>query len=254
MEKGMDAYKLKLIALAFMILDHVRMFLFNMVWPEWVSLLPRFVSPLFLYLLIEGFYHTGSRKKFMIRLCGAALIMMGGNVIINLLFHHVSSYTGRYTYFSLTGPHNIFLTLAILFALVWCLENIRNREKIVLNIVLVVILAFLCIFAEGGIELLPIAFILWFFHGKKSLQCIGIGVYSICLLMKTVISYFSGPRLTSFYVDLCFDNGWAIIFVIFFILLYNGERGKNTKFSKYLFYVIYPIHLWILMIIEYLIA
>ncbi|MEA4876090.1 TraX family protein [Anaerorhabdus sp.] len=34
-----------------------------------------------------------------------------------------------------------------------------------------------------------------------------------------------------------------------FIYLYNGERGPNTKFSKYIFYIFYPVHIWILYII-----
>ncbi|MBP3754774.1 MAG: hypothetical protein J6I66_07945 [Lachnospiraceae bacterium] len=37
------------------------------------------------------------------------------------------------------------------------------------------------------------------------------------------------------------------------LLLYNGERGKNIPFTKYMFYVIYPVHLWILMIVRYMI-
>ena len=71
MKKGLDAYKLKLIALLFMITDHVYSYLNAPVhgyqagasWPQWIPVLTRFVSPLFLYLMIDGFYHTSSRKK-----------------------------------------------------------------------------------------------------------------------------------------------------------------------------------------------
>ncbi|RDY23827.1 hypothetical protein CHF27_005605 [Romboutsia maritimum] len=42
------------------------------------------------------------------------------------------------------------------------------------------------------------------------------------------------------------------ISVILFILAYNGERGLNNKFSKYLFHVFYPLHLWILALLEFL--
>ena len=247
--KGMDSFTLKLIALCFMILDHLHTHLwFYATWPQWLSIVTRFVSPLFLYLMVEGFYHTRSRKKYLIRLFVAALIMMSGNIAINLTFHNVSSSTGKYTYFSLTGPNNIFLTLALLFALVWCLENVKSRKKRIPNILLALLFAFLCLFSEGGVVMLPMAVIIWFFHEKKSMQCIFIGAYCLVLLIHALISYTGNSTLYSY---LCFDNEWAMFLVIPFILAYNGKRGVNTLFSKYMFYVIYPVHIWILMIVNF---
>lgn len=262
MKKGLDSFKLKLIALLFMIVDHVYTYLngpihgyqIGRTWPEWIPVLTRFVSPLFLYLMIDGFYHTRSRKKFLIRLFVAAFIMLVGNVAINLLFHNVNYSTGRYSFSSIIEGHNIFLTLAVLFAFVWCLENIKQRKRLILSIFLACFSAFFCIFLEGGFFLLPITVIVWLFHEKKSLQCIGIGVWCAILLAKALISYYSGDIATSLYSDLCFDNEWAMFLVIFFILLYNGERGRNTRLTKYMFYIIYPIHLWILMIIRYILV
>ncbi len=259
MKKGLDAYKLKLIALLFMIADHVYSYLNAPIhgyqadgsWPEWIPVLTRFVSPLFLYLMIDGFYHTSSRKKFLIRLFVAGMIMECGNVLINFLFHNVNRSTGKYSFRSLIEGHNIFLTLAALFALVWCLENIKQRKNTVLSCFLAVILAFLCLFFEGGFYLLPVAVIVWFFHARKPLQCAGIAAWCLVLMLHTIISYSSGNTGTSLYSYLCFDNEWAMFAVIFFILLYNGERGRNTAFSKYMFYIIYPVHLWILMIVRF---
>jgi len=37
-----------------------------------------------------------------------------------------------------------------------------------------------------------------------------------------------------------------------FIILYNGERGRYSL--KYLFYVFYPLHIWILYIVKYAIG
>ncbi|RVU70996.1 MULTISPECIES: TraX family protein [Lactobacillus] len=43
-----------------------------------------------------------------------------------------------------------------------------------------------------------------------------------------------------------------VINVIPLILLYNGQRGKKSWITKYFFYIIYPVHLWILMILHYI--
>lgn len=262
MKKGLDAFKLKLAALLFMITDHVYSYLNAPVhgyqagasWPQWIPLLTRFVSPLFLYLMIDGFYHTRSRKKFLTRLLSAALIMGCGNTVINLLFHNVNTATGKYSFRSLTEGHNIFLTLAAMFAFIWCLENIKQHMKTIRNCFLAIIIAFFSLFFEGGFYLLPVALVVWLFRKRKPLQCAGIAAWSIALLLHTLISYHSGNTGSSLYSYLCFDNEWAMFAVIFFILLYNGERGRNTAFSKYMFYLIYPVHLWILMIIRFLLC
>lgn len=254
MKRGLDAYKLKLFALVFMIIDHIYTYLTFRSWPDWIALTTRFVSPLFLYLMIEGFYYTRSRKKYLIRLSVAGLIMMAGNVVINYFIHHVDYETGKYTFRSLIAGHDIFLTLALMFAIVWCLENIKQKKRVVLNVFMAIILAFLSLFGEGGLELLPMTLIIWFFRGKKSLQCAGIGVYCLAWLAKSLYSYYTAIiGSTTFYSHICFDHNWAMFLVIPFILLYNGERGRNTTFSKYMFYIIYPAHLWILMILRYVI-
>ena len=250
MEKGLDSYRLKLIALAFMILDHVHSYLFYSHF-EFISIITRFVSPLFLYLMIEGFYHTRSRKKFLIRLFVTGIIMMLGNITLNLLLHNVDPVTGKQDLGSLMNGNDIFLTLGFLFAFVWCLENVRQHNKIIQNIFLALITAFLSLFCEGGIYLVPIAFVVWFFREKKYLQYLGISAWCIFILVHE-LSYYFAAKPCKLYPYLCFNNEWAMIAMIPFMLLYNGKRGKNTAFSKYLFYVIYPLHLWILMILEHI--
>lgn len=48
-----------------------------------------------------------------------------------------------------------------------------------------------------------------------------------------------------------YNSDWLLFTVLPFLSLYNGERGPNTPFSKYLFYVFYPAHLWIIALIGY---
>lgn len=174
-------------------------------------------------------------------------------IVINLIFRNVNSSTGKYSFFSLISGHNIFLTLAVLFVFIWCLENIKERKKIIPNCLLAIITALSACILEGGLYLLPVALILWLFRNRKPLQCAGIALWSTALLVHTLLSYNSGYAGDTLYGYLCFDNKWAMFTVIFFILLYNGERGRNTTFTKYMFYIIYPVHLWILMILRFMI-
>ncbi len=257
MEGKIDAYRLKCFALVFMIIDHIHTYLYEcyQVMPLWTGIVTRFVSPLFLYLMIDGFYHTRSRGKFFARLMGAAVIMQTGNILINYAFHKPNPISDGFSYYNLMMQgNNIFLTLALLFALIWCLEQIKLRNHAVLFGLLGLVVAGLSVFTEGGYVLLPITIVMWIFYGNKKKQCIGIAIVCLVFFAFALFAYKDFCNINgycSLYSYLCLDNNWGIALVIPFIYLYNGERGKNTKFSKYLFYVIYPLHLWILYIMNY---
>ena len=62
MKGKISAYHLKLFALLFMVIDHVHTNLG--VGPYWVSILPRFVAPLFTFFIVEGFFKTSSIKNY----------------------------------------------------------------------------------------------------------------------------------------------------------------------------------------------
>lgn len=160
---SLDGNQLKTLAVVFMIFDHIYSYLLLDILPNWCSLIARFVAPLFVFMLVEGFFHTHSRKDYLFRILEAATITWVGEIAINLAFHRVDPLTHKMTIYSLLQGNNI-----------------------------------------------------------------------------------------SLYSSLTFDNEWMMISVIPFIWLYNGQRGKKSWLSKYFFYIIYPAHLWLLMIIKYL--
>ena len=64
--------------------------------------------------------------------------------------------------------------------------------------------------------------------------------------------------LVAFAISLLFITSssgciYALLGAIIFIILYNGERGNNNKFIKYMFYLIFPIQHIILYLLGMLI-
>ena len=220
----------KVIALIFMIIDHVHTYL--AVGPAWISLLPRFVAPLFVYFLVEGFYHTRNWKKYFQRIFTFALVMLAGNMAINYTFHSVNYATGEMDFYALQQGNNIFLTLAVYLLILKLLQFLSLP------------------FCEGSIYLLPLLFVFYFGYNRKKIAYIGIAIWSFLLFIKAFLSYYSGGTGISLFSTLCFDSEWAMIAVILPIYLYSGKRGNNSKAAKWLFYVVYPAHLWILMILS----
>lgn len=253
MKKTLTAYQLKVIALIFMIFDHLHTFLFYQTWPRWVSILPRFVAPLFLYLMVEGYHYTRSKKKYAQRLFGAAAVMLAGNAAINIAFHNVDPFTGRFTLYTILQGNNIFLTLGLLFVVVWMMDTFRQSEKKWRNVLVGTACALLSVVSEGGIYLLPLAVVFILFYQKKGKMYLFTALYCLLLFLKALLSYLSGGTGIGLLRTLCFDSEWAMIFVIPFLYAYNGQRGRNTPASRWMFYVLYPAHLWPLRILGYLI-
>lgn len=249
--RGLNGFQLKIIAIVFMLLDHINTYFGNVLhFPLWFSFLGRFVAPLFVFLLVEGFFHTRDRRNYLKRLGVGALVMLISNIIHNLWTHaYLDPLTGKFSWWNLIGGQNIFLTLFLLFAFLWILDSKHLGIKRYLYL-LVLVLPILM--SEGGIYLLPILLFCYFFYQRKAAICISITIFSMLLLIQAVLSYtqISDPSFT-FYQHITFDSEFMMIGVVPFIWLYNGEKGgSGSKFQQYFFYFFYPLHLWAIYLLQ----
>ena len=176
--------------------------------------------------------------------------MLLGNILINLGLGSKDPITGKINFYSLIQGNNIFMTLAVFIVLLILLENIKNKHKTKTSIALFVLFsAFSILFTEGGMELYLVLLITYYYNKKISLSIL---VLSFLRLVIAIFKYFSGSTGASFIASMSFHSSWAMVFVIIPILLYNNKRGRNDSFAKWLFYIIYPLHLWILKIVAML--
>lgn len=238
--KKFNAFQIKILLLILMLLDHL-WFAFPNVFPAYIHGLSRCVSVMFAYFLVEGFFYTRSRTKYGLRLFGFAVFMKIGNTIINLM---VSSNPRAMV------DNNIFATLFVGFVIINLFELSKSKKginKIGLIILGIIIGLVGAVSTEGGQVVIPFIVIAYGFRGSLKKQFIGYSILSALLLCMTL----GGPLD---YEMLMFNSDFLFILVIPLILLYNGERGLNNKFSKYMFYVFYPLHLWIIALIKFMIS
>ncbi|MFF2091217.1 TraX family protein [Paenibacillus sp. NPDC058174] len=237
----LNAFQLKIIALVMMLLDHLY-FSFLDLFPVWIHPLSRFVAPLFAYLMVEGFFHTRNRLSYNVRLLGFAVFMQIGNMIIN----------GAFASEQVRINNNIFMTLAAGLIVISLFELSKTRaglSKIALVAGALLIIPAGIIFTEGGIVGIPFILITYFFRKSMKAKMIGYGLLSVGLFLTSYVPY---ETVSETILMLMVNSDFLFITVIPFILLYNGQRGLSNKFSKYLFYVFYPMHLWILKTVEFI--
>jgi len=258
MRKFLTGFDLKIIGIIFMVVDHVKTYLGPFIGlPAWVSLLGRFVAPLFVFLMIEGFYYTRDRKKYFIHLFIGGVLMHGINIMHNIFVKgsFANPYTGEFDIFSLLQGQNIFMTLALLLLFIWGIDtlrftNLKFGKKTLLALGLFLLIPFIFI-SEGGIYELIMGLIFYFFRGNIKNIVITVILFTSILFAHTLYNYFSIEGIGTLYQVLTFSNEYMMISVLPFIYLYNGKRGGNgSVWQKELFYYFYPIHLIIIYLVQ----
>lgn len=261
---GLSGTTLKSIAMLLMIVDHAALIFFaGTIWYLPGRILGRISFPIFCFLLVEGYCHTRSIRRYAGRLFLFALIS-------EIPFDY--AFFGQIVYM---GYQNVFFTLFLGLAALACYDvaagwGIRGDERwleLPLNRKVLYSTA-----AKGMIILILLA--AWFFHTDYN----AFGVVLILVLyigrnrmnLKNQQMEEQGnigqsengrnyQRRWNYYVTTAFPDalviigyGWIKGFTIegfgalalILIGFYNGEKG-STRIPPLLFYAIYPLHLLI---------
>lgn len=212
---GMTTFLMKWIAVLTMITDHVGRMFFPDV--HIFNIIGRIAFPLFAFLLVEGFVHTGNLKKYMLRMLIFACI---SEIPYDLAMQE--------TWLEFSRQNTIWtLTLGLLM-LALC-RKCQYSVWAVAGIAVVCCAAAALLrfdYGAGGIVLILILYFLRDRQWLKYLAMLGLSVL-----------WFGGTEI-------------AAMISIIFMLAYNGKHGKNMK---YMFYWFYPVHLAVLFFIKILI-
>ena len=186
---------------------------------EFLRAVGRIAFPIFLFLIIEGFYHTRSKYLYFLRL---------------LIFAIISELPMDYAlYGKITSEkQNIFFTLSLCLLMLIIIEQIMNSEKLhdLLKIILLSAVICLCMYTAYRFKFDYI------FYG---------------ILMAVILETFREyPLAMSAIGAVSFAWEYPASLAFIPIYLYNGKRGCQLK---YFFYTFYPAHLILLAILRQLI-
>lgn len=242
----MTSNKLKIVAIISMLIDHFAYYFYYAISSNvymWSRILGRISMPIFVYLLIQGYFNTKSIKKYKIRLLVAAIVtqvFIIGMKYINLNY---------YSYYTIS----IYEILNILFSmfLSMILICLIDRKIIHAN-------TFISTILDKLIRLVSMAVILVLylklpFDYKYFLPVLAIAIYIIERFREYFEWDFSNVRykivLGVILFILLFMSRLIIseiasfsVFAIIFIFLYNGKLGKKSKVLRNIFYLFFPLN------------
>ena len=241
--KKFNATQIKYLMAALMVLDHLP-HIPGLISPWWQAILhaiTRCVAAWFAYTAVEGFIHTSNLKKYVTRLWGWAAFMAVGNFLLNWLFE----------YREISLSNNIFLTLAVGVSILALLEKVTGQWSYLAKFLAILLFGLGLVLTEGGFVLLPFMLITYYLREKLVWRNLAYLLLSLALLVTSFQDYGNWDLTLRM---LLFNGEFLFITVLPFLYLYNGERGPKTAFNKYFFYVFYPLHLWVIAIVAYLLA
>ena len=232
---GLDSTALRLLAILFMVLDH----LWATVVPGnlWLTCLGRLAFPIFAFQLCEGYRHTGDFRRYRRRLLVFALL---SEIPFNLF------YAG-----SLIFPfhQNVMFTLLLGLLAIRQADRLRREEGIKKKSLRC--LALLLILA-GGVVLFPdyglmgVMTVLCFFVFRDH------RLFQLAAMAVLNIFAFKGQTIPVSLGALAFDfpiQGFALL-ALPLIWLYNGEKGPGGKGLRLFWYIFYPLHMLALYFIQ----
>ena len=261
---SLSGFQLKYIALIAMVFDHIHYFFdYTGKIPIWFAMIGRLAAPLFLFSVIEGFIHTRNRKKYFLKIYALA-ILMG---LIQFGFYNFLHPLVRPDGFF---PKNMMLSsfailLVALQGIAWIQEKkylkgiptllfplmlpwlmlllyLSGQDKpiftLFINLLNYTVLPTHTSISDGGTWLLLTGIAMYLCHKNLKKEVLAfVTVSLVWVLMGIVLSRPSFQDLMFRYIE------WMEIFAAPLMLCYNGQRGKG---SKYLFYVFYPTHIYLL--------
>ena len=233
---------LHILAMALMLCDHA--------WAtvvqgnDWLNCVGRLAFPIFAFMLVEGYFHTRSVKKYILRMLVFALIseipfnlMVGGglfypvhqNVLWTFLIAMVMIHWNEKA--KATGKHWLWILVAVGTMLLGSLIGLLTMVDYYHAGVLMV-LVFYFFRGRGWWHKVAQLVLLWWINAEV---LGGIG-YELTLLGQ---SFFLARQ------------SFAVLALIP-IWLYRGKQGYHSKWFQYLCYGFYPAHLLLLGLLRFL--
>ena len=233
------AASLHIFAMICMVLDH----LWATVVPgnEWMTCIGRLAFPIYAFLIVEGYFHTGNVDKYMLRLGLFALV---SEIPFNLM------YAGQVWY-----PMHQNVLLTFLIALVLIRWNQRLRQAPLWRQLLRWVLSMFLGLLLGTVTMVDyygfgIAMVLVFyrFRGRKWW----------CLLGQILLLWWINGELMGglvYELDIL-GRTWYLhqqafaLLALIPIWLYRGQPGYRKPWFQYFRYGFYPAHMLLLALLR----
>lgn len=241
MKKPLDSNMIKVIAIIAMTIDHITWMIYpgypKDIIPIVLHIIGRITCPIMCYFIAEGYHYTKDVNKYTKRLFLFAFISHFAYMFADMNFVDWKSFIPFYY-------GNALNQTSVMWSLAWGLVMLRvvNSSKIKREIVKILLVILICLISFPSD---------WSCIASLCILAFGTNREKIKTQMVWMIFYVSIYAVVyCFAIDKIYGLlQMAVILAIPIIMMYNGQRGRSRKINnimKWLFYIYYPLHLFIL--------
>lgn len=243
--KILNSNQLKLIAIIAMTVDHIAWAMFDgypsALLPLVMHIIGRLTCPIMCYFIAEGYHYTRNINKYTFRLFAFAFISHFAYIFASNDFVDFKSFIPFYY-------GNFLNQTSVMWSLAWGLVMLRiadsKRIKSIYKVLLVILICIITLPSD------------WSCIAALCIMAIGTNRGDFRKQMSWMIFYVALYSLVYFFA---IDKAYGIlqmgvVLSIPVIAMYNGKRGENpkiNKFMKWFFYIFYPLHLFVIGLINY---
>lgn len=243
--KILNSNQLKLIAIIAMTVDHIAWAMFDgypsALLPLVMHIIGRLTCPIMCYFIAEGYHYTRNINKYTFRLFAFAFVSHFAYIFASNDFVDFKSFIPFYY-------GNFLNQTSVMWSLAWGLVMLRiansKRIKSIYKVLLVILICIITLPSD------------WSCIAALCIMAIGTNRGDFRKQMSWMIFYVALYSLVYFFaIDKVYGVlQMGVVLSIPVIAMYNGKRGKNpkiNKFMKWFFYIFYPLHLFVIGLINY---
>ena len=243
--KILNSNQLKLIAIIAMTVDHIAWAMFDgypsALLPLVMHIIGRLTCPIMCYFIAEGYHYTRNINKYTFRLFAFAFVSHFAYIFASNDFVDFKSFIPFYY-------GNFLNQTSVMWSLAWGLVMLRiadsKRIKSIYKVLLVILICIITLPSD------------WSCIAALCIVAIGTNRGDFRKQMSWMIFYVALYSLVYFFaIDKTYGIlQMGVVLSIPVIAMYNGKRGKNPKinqFMKWFFYIFYPLHLFVIGLINY---
>ena len=240
MKQKLSSNSIKIIAIIAMTIDHIAWMLFpgysQSPLPVAMHIIGRITCPIMCYFIAEGYYYSKNIAKYTLRLFIFAFISHFAYIYSSANFVDLRSFIPFYN-------GEIVNQTSVMWPLAWGLVMLRvaNSEKIKEKIKPLLIIGICLITFPSDWSCIASLCILAFGTNRGDLKKQMLWMVFYVALYALVYFFALDPLYGVIQM--------AVVLSIPIIMQYNGKRGQSPKMNavmKYVFYIYYPLHLFII--------
>lgn len=207
----------------------------------------RLAAPIFLFCIVDGFFHTHDKKRYIQRVAITALLAQVPYILFNMAEMHTYGAAALISEIDL----NILFTLSLGLIAIWLTDTLLQCRQYLLAIISIITACLLatCLHMEGKYGYILILFAFYFLKDQKrwlqALLFIPIVILSRYRLFMQLFTETDARMVPTVILNI-FGNYLGLLIPICF---YNGQKGSISKTMQLGMYAFYPLHLLVLGLI-----